>query len=231
MDRSPVFPSALVFDMDGVLIDSNPFHLEKWAEFLVEQSVPHTHKELMEHVLGHHNDHTFRYFFGDKFTNEEMSKLREGMEASFRQAFGAHAKPLPGLTALMAECHAASIPMAVASSAIRNNVEFVADALGFRPYFRCILSADHVEYPKPHPEIYLRTAQMLGFPPSACIAFEDSTVGIESAKRAGMVCVAIASTFPADELRRHGQADLIAETFEELNLEKLRALPVVQGER
>ena len=107
----------------------------------------------------------------------------------------------------------------------------IVETLGFRPYFRSILSADHVEYPKPHPEIYLRTAEMLGFPPSACIAFEDSTVGIESAKRAGMVCVAIASTFPADVLRRHGQANWIAENFEELDLAKLRALAAVQGQQ
>ena len=228
MDRSQVFPSALVFDMDGVLIDSNPFHLQKWARFLDERGVPYTRQELMKHVLGHHSEYTFRYFFGDRFANNKITQLSNDFEASFRQAFGGHIKPLPGLVPLLTECHAASIPMAVASSAIGSNVEFIVDALGFRPYFRCIVSADHVQYLKPHPEIYLRTVEMLGFPPSACIAFEDSTVGIESAKAARLFCVAIASTISADKLRRHGQADLIVESFEELNLERLRALAEVQ---
>lgn len=217
-------PAALVFDMDGVLVDSNPFHLQKWAEFLDEHGVSHTPEEMAQHVLGHHNDHAFRYFFGNRFSNEELVQFGEEIEARFRKAFHGHAQPLPGLEALIVECRAAAIPMAVASSAIRKNVEFVVDELGFRPYFRCLFSGDHVEHPKPDPEIYVLTAAELGLPPASCLAFEDSTVGIESAKGAGMKCVAIASTFPVQELQRHGYADHVAASFRELNLQTLRQL-------
>jgi beta-phosphoglucomutase-like phosphatase (HAD superfamily) len=114
--------------------------------------------------------------------------------------------------------------MAVASSAMAENVEFVVDALGFRPYFRCLVSGDEVAHPKPDPEIYLRTARKLGVEPAGCVAFEDSFVGIEAAKRAGMRCVAIASTFPAAELRQQTQADFIVPGFEGLTLPALQGL-------
>jgi beta-phosphoglucomutase-like phosphatase (HAD superfamily) len=114
--------------------------------------------------------------------------------------------------------------MAVASSAMAKNVEFVVDALGFRPYFRCLVSGDEVTHPKPDPEIYLRTARKLGVEPTGCVAFEDSFVGVEAAKRAGMRCVAIASTFPAAELQQQTQADLIVPGFEGLTLGALRGL-------
>ena len=98
------------------------------------------------------------------------------------------------------------------------------DALKFRPYFRSLLSGAEVTHPKPHPEIYLKSAEKLGIEPARCVAFEDSFVGLESASRAGMKVVAIASTFPSAELKAHGHADLIVGSFEELRLESLRKL-------
>jgi len=114
--------------------------------------------------------------------------------------------------------------MAVASSAMTKNVEFVVDALGFRPYFRALVTGDEVLHAKPDPEIYLKAAAKLGREPMLSVAFEDSFVGIEAAKRAGMKCVGIASTFPAEELRRQTSADLVVASFEELDLERLGRL-------
>ena len=114
--------------------------------------------------------------------------------------------------------------MAVASSAIPKNIEFVVDALGFRPYFHTMVSGDEVTHPKPDPEIYLKAAAKLGYEPGRCVAFEDSFVGVEAAKRAGMKCVGSASTFPIEDLRRETRADLVVASFESLDLERLRAL-------
>jgi beta-phosphoglucomutase len=114
--------------------------------------------------------------------------------------------------------------MAVASSAMSKNVEFIVDALGFRHYFAYLVTGDEVTHPKPDPEIYLKAARHLGLEPARCVAFEDSFVGVESAKRAGMKCVGIASTFPVVELRGQSQADLAVGGFEELNLSRLRQL-------
>jgi len=217
-------PAALIFDMDGVLVDSNPFHIQKWIEFLNDHHTRFNPDELPGLVLGQRNDIALRHFFGSQLRPEDALRLSEDLEQRFRDTFRPYAQPLPGLAALVAECHRAGIPMAVASSAMTKNIEFVVEALGFRPYFRCLVSGDEVAHPKPDPEIYLKTASKLGFEPAACVAFEDSYVGVESAHRAGMKCVAIASTFPVEELRRRTPADLVALSFKELNLEGLRRL-------
>jgi len=219
-----LLPAAAIFDMDGVLVDSNPFHLEKWIEFLNRHHVSFNRAELPKLILGQRNDTALRYFLGQDLRKEECRELEEELEAAFRVAFKAHAKPLPGLLDLILECSDAGIPMAVASSAMKKNVDFVVDALGFREYFFYVVSGDEVSIPKPDPEIYLKAAQQLGFEAAHCVAFEDSFVGIESAKGAGMKCVAIASSFPIQELRAQTNADLVVRSFEELSVVDLRGL-------
>ncbi|HZP02960.1 MAG TPA: HAD family phosphatase [Terriglobia bacterium] len=229
MNLNHELPKAAVFDMDGVLVNSNPFHVEKWAEFLTRHGVTFDRDELPKQVLGIRNDEVLRLYFGHDLSAADLRRLDEELEASFRSAFRPHARPLPGLEALVAELNAAQIPMAVASCAMSRNVEFIVDALGLRPHFRYLVSGDEVTHPKPHPEIYFKVAQMFGVPPSWCVVFEDSFAGIEAAKRAGMKCVAIASTFPLDELRTETQADLVVKSFEELDLKSVRALFSAEG--
>lgn len=224
MTSDPSLPAAAIFDMDGVLVDSNPYHLQKWIDLLNERHIPYDESALPRQILGSRNDTAFRTFFGPQLSAREMQELGEELEAKFRRVFAPHAKPLPGLRSLIEECQAQGVLMAVASSAMTKNVEFIVEALGLRPYLRAIVTGDEVSHPKPDPEIYLKTAQKLGLAPSACVAFEDSFVGVEAAKRAGMKCVGIASTFPARELRAQTRADLVVLSFEELNLEVLRRL-------
>ena len=224
MKSNSRLPSALIFDMDGVLVDSNPFHVQKWIEFLHERGIPYNAEDLPKQILGSRNDTAFRRFFGRDLPKGEIEKLSEDLEARFRAAFRPHAQPLLGLKTLMDECRAEGIPLAVASSAMTKNVDFVVDTLKLRSYFASIVTGDDVSRPKPDPEIYIQAAERLTLAPAKCVAFEDSFVGIESAKRASMKCVAIASTFPAEELRSQTQADLVVKNFEELSLARLREL-------
>ena len=228
MQKQLELPAAVIFDMDGVLVDSNPYHLAKWIEFLDHHEISYKEEELPEQILGKRNDTAFRYFLGPDLKPEETHRLSEEIEETFRRVFKPHAKPLPGLDTLIKECHAAGIPMAVASSAVRSNIEFVVDALGYRPYFRTMVSGDEVTHAKPDPEIYLKAADHLGIDPADAVAFEDSYVGIGAVNNAGMKCVAIASTFPIEKLAP--LATLAVPSFEEINLEKLRALFVEEGE-
>ena len=114
--------------------------------------------------------------------------------------------------------------MAVASAAIGKNVTFLVSALGLRDYFRTMLTGDDISNPKPDPEVYLKTAGKLGVSPASCAVFEDSFVGVDAAKGAGMKCVAIASSFPAEDLRRETDADLIVPGFEVVSVQTLRHL-------
>ena len=217
-------PDALIFDMDGVMVDSNPYHIRSWMEFLDTHGISYEPAELPKQILGKRNDYLFRSFFGPEKSDAEIDKFIDEIEMGFRRSFLPEAKPLPGLTRLIEECHGAGIPMAVASSGPTENVHFVVDALKLRPYFQSVLTGNEVTHPKPHPEIYLKSAERLGIEAARCVAFEDSFVGLEAANNAGMKVVAIASAFPPAELESHGHADLIVGGFEELSLAALRNL-------
>ena len=227
MQRQTELPAAVIFDMDGVLVNSNPYHLAKWVDFLDHHKISYKEEELPELILGKRNDTAFEYFLGPELTTEESKRLSEEIEETFRRVFKPHAKPLPGLDAVIKECYAAGIPMAVASSAVRANIEFVVDALGYRQYFQTLVSGDEVTHAKPDPEIYLKAADHLGIDPADAVAFEDSYPGIGAVKNAGMKCVAIASTFPIERLIP--LADLAVPSFEHINLGRLRALFVVES--
>jgi beta-phosphoglucomutase family hydrolase len=224
MNPNSLPPAAVIFDMDGVLVDTNPFHVRKWEALLTEYGIAFDRKALPKQVLGPGNDPTLRHFFGERITADDRRRLSEELEARFREDFAPHAKSLPGVERLIAECHDHGVLVALASAAMSKNVFFILDALKLRPCFHVILTADEITQNKPHPEIFAKTAQKLGLCPSDCVVIEDSFVGIEAAKRAGMKCVAVASTFPASELRTHTQADLVTQTLEAVDLKKLREL-------
>jgi len=217
-------PAAVIFDMDGVLVDTNPFHVQKWAALLTEHGIAFDRAALPKQVLGPGNDLTLLHFFGERLTADDRLRLSEELEAGFRTAFAPHAKPFAGVERLIAECHENGVRVAVASAGMSKNVFFILDALKLRQCFHVVLTADEVTHVKPHPEIYEKTAQKLGFVPAACVAIEDSFAGIEAAKGAGMKCVAVATTFPDAELRARTQADLVVQTLGTLKLEVLRGL-------
>ncbi len=224
MTQTNLLPAAIIFDMDGVLVDSNPFHLRKWIDLFQAHGIPFNEQELPKVVLGPPNDVTFRHYLGEDLSREQRAILSEELEENFRREIGPHARAFPGVRRFIEECHARGITMAVASAAIAKNVNFLISALGLRDYFRELLTGDEVSHPKPDPEIYLKTAGKLGVNPADCAVFEDSFVGIEAAKRAGMKCVAIASTFTAEDLRRQTRADLIVLSFEAVSLQTLLLL-------
>jgi len=224
MSQNLLLPAAIIFDMDGVLVDSNPFHLRKWIDLFQAHGIPFNESELPKIVLGPPNDVTFRRYLGGDLTGEQMAELSEELEENFRREIGPHARTFPGVERFIAGCRAQGITMAVASAAMGKNVTFLISALGLRDYFRAVLTGDDISRPKPDPEIYLKTADRLGVNPAGCAAFEDSFVGIEAAKRAGMKCVAIASTFSAEDLRRRTHADLIVPSFETVSLQTLHHL-------
>jgi beta-phosphoglucomutase len=210
--------------MDGVLIDSNPFHLQIWREFLLRRDVQFDPEKLPAQIFGQRDDKALRMFLGGHLTDEQVLRWSEELEANFREAFRPHARALPGVSALINECHEAGIPMAVASSAMKKNVTFVVEALRLQSYFRSVVSGDEVAHPKPDPEIYLLTASHLAADPSRTVAFEDSFVGIEAVLGAGMKCVAIASTFSEQRLREESRAHAVVRSFEGMNLDWLRNL-------
>src|SRR5579863_3160083 len=130
MAHNPPLPAAIIFDMDGVLVDSNPFHLRKWIDLFQAHGIPYVEQELPKIILGPPNEAIFRRYLGENLSREQLAELSEELEENFRREIGPHARAFPGVRRFIEECHAQVIAMAVASAAINKNVTFLIAALG-----------------------------------------------------------------------------------------------------
>jgi HAD superfamily hydrolase (TIGR01509 family) len=179
--------------MDGVLVDSNPLHREVWGVYNLQYGIQ-TDDEMHRRMYGRRNDQIVRDFFGPGLTAEEVAAHGSAKEALFRRMMAGSLQQalVPGVREFLAR-HS-GVPMAVASNAEKANVDFVLDGAGLRGFFSVAVDGHQVSHPKPHPEIYLRAADLLAHPPCNCIVFEDSKAGILAAQAAGMRTVGVATT-------------------------------------
>lgn len=214
---------GLLFDMDGVLVNNLDVHREAFAEFFRRYGVERTFDELNRH-FGRGNDD----IMGDLMPRDIVERvgireLGNQKEAIYREIYAPTIKPQEGLIEFLRESEHEGLRSAVGSSGFLANVDFVLDKCDIRRYFSAIVAGDQVTKCKPDPEIYLTAATKLGLEPSECIVFEDAEAGIEAGKRAGMVVVALATTF-SREFLEGTEADLIIDDFRDINVERLREL-------
>jgi HAD superfamily hydrolase (TIGR01509 family) len=186
-------PGALIFDVDGVIIDSRELHHAVWKEYVRRfgRVLP---DDFQEKLFGKHNREIVRELFGPHLTLEELDRHGAAKEALYRERARPQVKRLlvPGIEEFMAR-HA-DLPMAVASNAERANVEFVLEHSGLGRFIRVALDPGQVRRPKPDPEIYLLAAQRLGAVPAGCVIFEDSYSGVAAARAAGARVVGVQTT-------------------------------------
>lgn len=184
---------ALIFDMDGVLIDSNPAHREAWTAFNRRFGIETT-EAMHERMYGRRNDDIVRDMYGPGLSAEEVAARGAAKEALFREMIADRLESLlvPDVRAFLAR-HS-DLPTALASNAEPKNIVFVLDRAALRPCFDAVVDGSQIRHPKPHPEIYLRTAELLGTAPTRSIVFEDSHPGVAAARAAGMRVVGIATT-------------------------------------
>lgn len=189
---------ALVFDMDGVIIDSNPWHRLAWAEYTRRHGVEMT-DAMQQRMYGKRNDEIVRDFLGTDLTDPEIFAHGAAKEALYREFMKPHASEslVPGIREFLVRHRNADL--AIASNAEAANVDFVLDAAGLRSFFRVVMNGAQVTHPKPDPEIYLRVAEGLHAAPEECIVFEDSHTGVEAGLAAGMRVVGVGTTH--DDLR------------------------------
>ena len=193
---------ALLFDLDGVIVDSNPVHVQVWRDYLSRYSVD-PGDSLPSTMYGRRNDEIVRDFFGSHLSDEEVFSHGAAKEALYREVMRGQlaGRLVPGVVAFIESQR--GMAMAVATNAEPANAEFVLTETGLRDRFSAIVDGHQVERPKPAPDIYLRAAQLLGRPPRNCIVFEDSEAGVEAAIAAGARVVALTTTqtsFPAADL-------------------------------
>lgn len=179
--------------MDGVIVDSNPIHRESWAAFNRRYGLETT-ETMFQRMYGRRNDDIVRDYFGDHLQPEEITARGKAKEQLYREMVADRIEEIlvPGLRQFL-ETHQAAA-MAVASNAEPENVDFLLDRAGLRKYFRAVVDGHQVRNPKPHPDIYLRAAELLGVAPSNCIVFEDSHSGVAAAVSAGMRVIGVSTT-------------------------------------
>lgn len=189
---------AFIFDMDGVLIDSNPVHKIALQQFCREHGFELTEEQLREKIYGRTNRDWLLNLFGD-LPEETIQRYAYEKEALFRRLY-ADIKPLAGLMDFLKKMDKAGIPRAIATSAPRANVDFTVEHTGIGPYFSTILDDSFVSKGKPDPEIYLKSAAALKMDPANCVVFEDSLSGVKAGKAAGCKVVGLTTTHTNEEL-------------------------------
>jgi beta-phosphoglucomutase len=207
---------AFIFDMDGVIVDSNPVHKIALQKFCEKYGHQLSEKDLTEKIYGRTNRDWLLNLFGE-LDEQTLRKYANEKEALFRSLYS-DIRPLNGLLSFLDQLDKLNIRRAIATSAPRANVDFTLDNTSTRPYFETILDDSFVTEGKPNPQIYLKSAQALGFDPSNCIVLEDSLSGIMAGKRAGCKVIGVTSTHTAAELR---EADGVIKDFEGITPQSL----------
>jgi beta-phosphoglucomutase len=208
--------SAFIFDMDGTLVDSMPFHIQAWMDLLAGRGMRATPEAFLRQTGGKTNHQILREVFGDCLSEAEIAAYAERKETLYRSLYGSHLKPLAGLIDFLSEAQRLHIPMAVATSAGKANRQFVLQGLDIESYFSAVIGVEEIHEGKPHPEIFLRAAEKLGVDPANCLVFEDALAGIEAAFRADMKAVALTTTVDREEFQDLPAVIRIAKDFTSL---------------
>ncbi len=214
-------PHAIIFDVDGVLVDSYQAHYESWRRLAEEHDWDFTEAEFAK-TFGCTSREIIRERWGANLSDDEIKELDFRKEAIYRVMIGADFPEMPGAGPLLTSLLQASIPVAVGSSGPALNVQAVLDRLDPDGIVKVRITGDHVILGKPDPQVFLLAAEGLGVEPTECVVVEDAPMGIEAAHAAGMKCVALVSSGrKPNELQA---ADLVVESLEELNAAMLKEL-------
>jgi HAD superfamily hydrolase (TIGR01509 family) len=205
-------PIAFIFDMDGVLIDSNPFHKISLRQFCLKYGQDLSEEQLREKIYGRTNKDWIVNVFGP-MSHDQLMTYENEKEALFRELYQHDIKPVDGLIGFLDKLDAQQIPRAIGTSAPRVNVDFTLSKTHMEKYFSVILDEDFVTRGKPDPEIYLKVAAALNFKPEHCVVFEDSLSGVQAGKAAGCKVVGITTTHTPEELK---DTDLVIDNFIDL---------------
>jgi len=212
---------AVIFDMDGVLVDSYHAHLEAWMRLGRELGRPITEADFVP-TFGRRNPEIFRALWGEAFSDADIRRWGDWKEAAYREIVAARFPAMPGAAALIDVLKAAGFALAVGSSGPPENVAVALRGLERTDRFDTTVDSAEVTLGKPHPEVFLRAAEKLGLEPRCCAVVEDSLAGLEAARRAGMTAIALVGTFPRERLTDH--ADRVVDALGDLAPEAVAAL-------
>lgn len=212
---------AVIFDMDGVLVDNFSWHLLAWETFCKKHKKHISSDDFKNHVFGGNNPDHLRFIFGNDIPSELIEKYSLEKESIYRDLYSGKARPVNGLIGFLRHLKDHQIPTAIATSAERANVDFILDAIDCNGLFDTIVDSSMIKRGKPDPEVFLKAASLLDADPCNCIIFEDSLKGIEASLRAGMKVVGVATTHYHAELT---EAHMVISDFTGLVPEDIKQL-------
>lgn len=212
--------TAVIFDVDGVLVDSYQAHFQSWQQMLGEKDVEFSESQFRA-TFGRTSRDIIAELYSGKLTDAEILELDERKEALFRDLLQQNFLAIEGATDLVEALANAGLKLAVGSSAPAENVAVTLECLGCADRFAARVSGGDVTRGKPDPQVFLLGAERLGVAPEQCVVVEDAPAGVEAANRAGMTSIALTGTATRDEL---AHADLVVESLRELSPEKIQGL-------
>ena len=212
---------GVIFDFDGVIVDSHAAHMKAWKAFLLTKGKAFSDTELSFVREGAKREEILRHFLGE-LSPEQIASYGAEKDKLF-QASARELKLVPGFTEFLLQLDSAALPSAVATSGSRSRVEQTLKSLNLCERFRAVVTGNDVERGKPDPDLFLLAAQVLQIDPSRILVCEDAVGGVLAAKSAGMKCVGIAANGRESLLKQAG-ADLVVEDFAHTSLDNVRRL-------
>ena len=210
---------AVIWDLDGVIIDSAEEHRQAWQRLAREEGITMTDADFWA-TFGKRNDDIFAILWGP-LPPEKMQALANRKEAYFREYIRHTASPLPGSMELMKGLHEAGFAQALATSTPTENIVLISEVLGLERYLTALVSGETVPRGKPAPDIFLKAAQALHTEPSHSLVIEDAVAGVQAAHAAGMRCIAVAGNRDLPGLRA---AELMVRSLTEVTVDTIRHL-------
>ncbi len=191
---------GILWDMDGVLIDTTDAHYEAWRSIAAGRGIQLERQDFLG-VMGRNNIDTIEYLFHRPADPLEALEIGKQKEVMFRSLLRGRVHLLPGVLEWLMYFRSNGYAQAVATSAPWENIDALLAETNIRPYFQAIVSAYDLPG-KPDPFVFLEAARQVGVTPAECLVIEDSLVGIEAARRGGMRCLAVETTHPAGKLTK-----------------------------
>ena len=212
---------AVIFDMDGVIVDSHPVHKKAWQKFLESRDKYVSDEDLNFIMEGRKREEILRHFLGE-VSDEELCILGHQKEQIFREE-AEQVKPIEGLCDFLQKLSDAEIRLAVASSGSGRRVNDILNSLNLRRFFLAVVTGDQVSQGKPDPAIFRLACERVAVQPSEVLVFEDSVSGVRAAKSAGMRCIGVASNGVTPILLQAG-ADQIISNFSGITFDQLQCM-------
>jgi len=190
-------PKALLFDLNGTMIDDMEFHNRAWHTILKDLGSNITYAEVKKQMYGKNEELLKRVFGDNHFSQHQMDQISLDKEKIYQKDYLPHLKLIPGLDKVLRKAWDLDISMAIGSAAIPFNIDYILDGLTIRNFFKAIVSANDVKISKPNPETFLKAAELLNVDPKDCLVLEDAPKGVEAALNAGMPCIVLNTTHTA----------------------------------